>query len=277
MEAPTRPRNAASIIAVLAMSVAAQGQSKPAETPKLDPVVDKILTRLEARQVNDLRAKLRWELTYLVEEDEPDIKLGEIWYKQEKPVAKFLVHFKEKIAGNRKRKLDEKHMFDGYWYVELQARTKIITRREIRRPDDPGNPYKIGEGPFPLPFGQKKADILREFEVTRVPPANNDPPATDHLKLAPREGTRTGETYKVLDFWVANQGAHPGLPVKVRTAKKDGTGELNSYITITFERVQLNTGFSSSIFKIEKPPGYEEDIERLEPIPPPPGAASDEP
>ena len=277
MEAPTRPRNAASIIAVLAMSVAAQGQSKPAETPKLDPVVDKILTRLEARQVNDLRAKLRWELTYLVEEDEPDIKLGEIWYKQEKPVAKFLVHFKEKIAGNRKRKLDEKHMFDGYWYVELQARTKIITRREIRRPDDPGNPYKIGEGPFPLPFGQKKADILREFEVTRVPPANNDPPATDHLKLAPREGTRTGETYKVLDFWVANQGAHPGLPVKVRTAKKDGTGELNSYITITFERVQLNTGFSSSIFKIKKPPGYEEDIERLEPIPPPPGAASDEP
>jgi len=277
MEARKRPRNAASIIAVLAVSVAAQGQSKPAETPKLDPVVDKILTRLEARQVNDLRAKLRWELTYVVEEDEADIKFGEIWYKQEKPVAKFLVHFKEKIAGNRKRKLDEKHMFDGYWYVELQARTKMITRREIRRPGNPGNPFKIGEGPFPLPFGQKKADILREFEVTRVPRGNSDPPATDHLKLAPRAGTRTGETYKVLDFWVANHGSHAGLPIKVRTAKKDGTGKVNSYITITFEDIQLNTGFSDSIFKIEKPRGYEEYEEKLEPIPPPPAAASDEP
>jgi len=277
MEAHNKPRRAAGIIAVLAACVAAQGQSKPAETPKLDPLVDKILTRLEARQVNDLRAKLRWELTYAVEEDEPDIKLGEIWYKQEKPVAKFLVHLKEKIVGNRKRELDEKHMFDGYWYVELQARTKIITRREIRRPGGPGNPFKIGEGPFPLPFGQKKADILREFEVTRVPRRSNDPPATDHLKLAPRPGTHTGETYKVLDFWVANQGAHAGLPIKVRTAKKDGTGEVNSYITITFEDIQLNTGFAGAIFKIEKPRGYEEDVERLEPIPPPPGAASDEP
>jgi hypothetical protein len=277
MEARTKPRNAACIIAVLAASVAAQGQSRPAQTPELDPLVDKILTRLETRQVNDLCAKLRWELTYVVEEEEADIKFGEIWYKQEKPVAKFLVHFNEKIVGNRKRKLDEKHMFDGQWYVELQARTKMLTRREIRRPHDRGNPYKIGEGPFPLPFGQKKADILREFEVTRVPRANTDPPDTDHLKLVPRAGTHTGETYKVLDFWVANQGAHAGLPIKVQTAKKDGTGEVNSYITVTFERVQLNTGFSSSIFKIEKPRGYEETVERLEPIPPPPGAASDEP
>jgi hypothetical protein len=271
-------QTATGMIAVLATCVAAWAQSKPADNADLDPIVDKILTRLEARQVNDLRAKVRWELTYAIEEDEDaDIKFGEIWYKQVEPVAKFLVHFDAKIVGNSRRKLDEKHMFDGRWYTELQSRTKTITRREIRRADEPGDPYRIGEGPFPLPFGQKKADILREFTVTRVPPAKGDPPATDHLKLVPREGASTGQTYKVIDFWVAQQGPAAGLPIKVRTAKKDGTGRVNSYITITFDRIQLNTGFSGSIFKIAKPPGYEYYEEKLEPIPPPPDAASRDP
>jgi hypothetical protein len=278
MHALTIQSTAASIIAVLGACVAAGAQSKPANNAGLDPVVDKILTRLEARQVNDLRARVRWELTYAVEEDEDaDIKFGQIWYQQAEPVAKFLVHFDSKLVGNRKDELDEQHMFDGRWYTELQSRTKTITRREIRRPDDPSNPYKIGEGPFPLPFGQKKANILREFEVTHVAPAKADPPATDHLKLVPREGTGTGQTYKVIDFWVARQGPAAGLPIKVRTAKKDGTGRVNSYITITFDKIQLNTGFSSSIFKIETPPGYEYYEEKLEPIPPPPGAASSNP
>jgi hypothetical protein len=278
MHAQAKLLTATGIIAALAACVAAWGQSQPASQPQLDPVVDKILTRLESRQVNDLRARVRWELTYAVEEDEDaDIKFGQIWYKHVQPVPKFLVHFDAKITGDRKDKLDEKHMFDGRWYTEVQSRTKTITRREIRRPDDPSNPYKIGEGPFPLPFGQKKADILREFEATRVPPAKSDPPATDHLKLVPREGTQTGQTYKVLDFWVSNVGPHSGLPAKVRTAKKDGTGRVNSYITITFDDIQLNTGFSDSVFKIEKPVGYEYQEEKLEPIPPPPGAARGKP
>jgi outer membrane lipoprotein-sorting protein len=282
MQHDVRPQAVAAIILTLAVCVAGFGQQAaspgPAgQTPCVDPVVDKILTRLENREVHDLRAKVTWELTYVVEEEEDaDRKFGTIWYKEDQPVAKFKVHFDTKIVGNRKRKLDEEHLFDGHWYVELQSKTKTITRREIRREGEISNPYKLGEGAFPLPFGQKKADILAEFDVERVPEKEGDPPAADHLKLTPRPDTHTGRTYKTLDFWIARMGDHAGLPVKVMAGKKDGTGAVNSYITITFRNIELNTGFARNVFKIEVPKGYEEIIERLETFEAPPGAAPTE-
>lgn len=241
-----------------------------ATQPALDPEIDKILTRLEQRDVRDLHAKLSWRQHYVTDLEEDDVtKTGEIRYKKGTPVARFLIKFTEKLANNRKDKLDEQHLFDGCWYTELQSRTKTVVRREIRRPDDAGDPYKVGQGVFPLPFGQKKAEILREFEVERVPPAANDPPATDHVRLLPREQTRTGETYKQLDFWIDREGPTAGLPIKVQVAKKDGTGKLNSYITITFGDAKLNQGFSDSVFEIKVPLGYTEaPPEPLEPIAP---------
>lgn len=242
--------------------LAPQGAATPVE---LDPAVDKVLTQLEKREVHDLRAKVKWELAYVVEEEEDSTcKLGTIWYRQSAPVAKFKVHFDKKIAGTTARPLDEQHLFDGRWYTELQSTTKTVTRREIRREDDASNPYKLGEGPFPLPFGQKKADILREFEVSVIPEKKNDPPDADHLLLKPRPDTATGQTYKTVEFWVLRSGADAGLPVKVVAGKKDGTGAVNSYITITFSKVELNAGIGDGVFKIETPPGYEQIVEPLQ-------------
>ena len=248
---------------------AAQPDSPPTTAPAvaapLDPETDKILTRLEQREVHDLRAKLKWVLRYVIEEEEePDAKLGTIWYKHSEPIAKFKVQFDAKLVGTRKRDLDEEHLFDGRWYVEMQSQTKTVTRREIYRKDEKINPYKLGEGAFPLPFGQKKADILAEFEVGRMESRSDDPPDTDHLRLIPRPDTNTGRTYKTLDFWVARSGKLSGLPLKVVAGKKDGTGAVNSQIEITFSDVELNPGLSESVFEIATPAGYEEVVERLD-------------
>jgi len=277
------------MITLLAMGVAAPAQAPttaPAATsaapaagapatataPALDPEVDRILTTLERRDVRDLRARLTWQQRYVLsEEDDTLTKRGEIWYQKGTPTACFLIHFREKIVGGRKDALDERHLFDGCWYTELQSTTKTLTRREVRKPDDPSDPYKVGQGAFPLPFGQRKDDILREFSVVRVAAAEGDPPDTDHLRLTPREGTETGRTYKELDFWVARGGTIAGLPLKVQVAKKDGTGKVNSLITIRFEDAQLDTGFSAGVFELKPPPGYEvfeEPLEREAPAPP---------
>ncbi len=246
--------------------------TQPSETmPALDPDLDRILTRLEERQVHDLRAKLAWRQEYVTDTEEDWVtKRGEIWYQKAEPVARFLIHFNEKLTGTRRDRLDERHLFDGCWYVEADGRTKTVQRREVRRPDDAGDPYKVGEGIFPLPFGQKKADILREFEVEKLPPEEKDPPATDHVRLRPRQDTKTGQSYKQLDVWIDREGPTAGLPTKVRVAKIDGTGKLNSHITITFTDATLNSGFSGSVFELKTPPGFTEaPPEYLRPIGPP--------
>ncbi len=233
-----------------------------------DPKVDEILTRLEKRTVSDLSAKLRWENWHVIDPpDERSVKKGEILYKDRDPVPVFIVHFKKKSMGRRSQRADERHLFDGRWYVELNAETKTVTRREVRRPDDPASPYKIGEGPFPVPFGQKKADILREFEVRLDPPNANqqvpDPKDTDHLVLKPRPGTRSAERFKQLDFWIRRKGPESGLPVKVKVAKLDGTGRANDEVTVTFEKIRLNTSIPDDRFEVKTPRGYEEIRELL--------------
>ena len=263
-------RTLAGMILVLSLCVAVHGRQPATQTP-LDPAVDEILTRLEQRTVHDLRAKLIWELKYIIEEEEePDRKFGVIWYKQRDPTAQFKVQFDSKTVGTRKRRLDEQHLFDGRWYIELQSKTKTVTRREIRAENEKANPYKLGEGAFPLPFGQKKADILAEFDVKLIAPKKKDPPNTDHLRLTPRPGTSTGRTYKTLDFWIADAGKLSGLPLKVVAGKRDGAGAVNSLIAVTFSDVELNPGLSASVFEIITPSGYEEIIERIEPIAVPP-------
>lgn len=238
---------------------------RAATQPVLDAETDKILTRLEERTVRDLRAKLTWQQRYV--QDAPDeaiTKLGEIWYQDAQPVAKFIIRFDGQLSGTRKDPLDERHLFDGQWYVKVESQTKTVERHEVRKADDPANPYKIGEGTFPLPFGQKKRDILNEFVVERLDPGADAPTATDHLRLTPRPGTRTNEQYRTIDFWVAREGPLAGLPVRVRTARLDGTGSVDSYITINFSNVRLNEGFSSGVFELKDPPGYRVESHPLE-------------
>lgn len=226
-----------------------------ADEPTLDPVIDKILTRLEQREITDLHAKVAWETLYPVTEDRI-IKIGEIWYRDEKPIAKFKVHFNREIKGDQAKPLDEEHLFDGVWYIERQSITKTVSKRQIREPGDKTNPYKLGEGSFPVPFGQKKADILKEFDVELLPTGKKDPEKTDHIRLTPRTGSMTGERYRTVEFWIAQEGELAGLPVRVRAAKIEA-GQVNSYLTVDFSDVDLKAGVGASEFRVEVPPGYQ--------------------
>ena len=187
------------IIAAAALAVPGLAQTAP------DPVIDGILTQLEDREVKDLVADLRWQLEYPIEDD-VDTKYGKVWFKEMDPVAKFRAHFNKKNFGNRRVKINEEHLFDGRWYRMIQHDTKSIETQEIRGENDSSEPYRLGEGAFPLPFGQKKADILREFDVQLAPPTPVDPKNTHHLVLTPRPGMQMAPHYKQVDFWVEQQG-----------------------------------------------------------------------
>jgi hypothetical protein len=247
---------------------ATQPTTKPAEP--VDPKVDQILTRLEKQKVRDLHAKLFWKRQYAIDEaEEASIKLGEIWFRQGAPVGRFLIHFEEKLASGRKDVIDERHYFDGEWYTEINSRTKTCVRRQIRRPEDRTDPYRVG-GAFPLPFGQKKEDILRDFTVALRPPSSKDPENTDRVRLTPRPGTPVAEDYMRLDFWVQKGGRLDGLPVKVEAAKKKGDGRLDSYLTIQFRDPELNRNIDKSRFEAKCPAGYVQEEHPLEDAAPDP-------
>lgn len=271
------PIRIAGIIAVLGAAVGAAaaqvtveiagGQARQVEPPAaLDPVVDEILTSLEAREVDDLAAALQWDIESVIEEDRIT-KRGEVWFKQMEPVAKFRAKFDRKIVGDRADKISEEHIFDGQWYFLIQHDARSVTKEQIRKPGDKNDPYRLGYGAFPLPFGQKKADILREFTVERVAPQPGDPPDTDHLKLTPRPGMQMAPHYRSIHFWVLRTGEHKGLPVKAMVQKLGGTGQVKNIITATFRDIRLNSGLGTSVFNFRVPLGYQVEENAIEPAP----------
>lgn len=260
---------AAGMIAALTFVAAAHAQnSDPASPPPapraVSPEVDEILTRIENRKVADLHAKLAWSTIDPLDPPgtPPDRKRGEIWYSTKTPVPAFLIRFRDRSSHGRSDKIDEQYLFDGEWYVELI--NKVVTRRQVRTQKDRANPYRLGEGPFPVPFGQTKADILRELEVGIAPNESDDPKDTDHLLLTPRPGTQMAGKYGAIHFWVKRKGKETGLPVKVQLDKLEGTGRVGNYMIIEFTEPELDRGVRPGVFEIKTPAGAEEIVEPLE-------------
>ncbi len=159
----------------LSLLLAAVGSSG-LQTPREDRSdasrerVDEILTELQARGdgLKDIRCKVRF-----VEDDRINLskrtKVGSILFMMTEPNPHFLIHFErtemDGVLGKR-----EWYLFDGRWLFEVLERIRQVTKREIARPGEKVDLFDLETAPFPLPFGQKKDTILRNFEVTLLPP-----------------------------------------------------------------------------------------------------------
>ena len=244
---------------------AAAGQSvQPLVVPvPVDAKVEAILDRLEQRgtTVGDLTSRISWTI-----EDtrvfEKTTKEGTLRFLKRKPHSVFRVDFDRLLDSDGTEKLrKETHVFDGRHYIEAKAFTKTVIRREIVREGEETDPFELGAGRFPLPFGQKKADILKHFVVELVAAKPGDPPNCDHLKCVPRPASHLAEDYRELHFYVHRRIE---LPVRVVAhQKKDG-----KIITVDFKKMKLNTGLAGSRLELKRgdiPPGWEWDEQPLPP------------
>jgi hypothetical protein len=238
-------------------SQAAASQSAPATRPPAsrpagsepasEPRVHAVLQRLEQRgdSVKDLRSKIEWQVLDRVIDDK-QAKFGELLFKRDKPHDMFLVRFHRTVVEDQVIDKPEEHLFDGRFYIEKRDATKTVIKREIVRPGEQFDPFKLGQGPFPLPFGQKEAEILEKFTVSFVEPAKDDPAGTSHLKLLPRPTAQDmADKYKELHFFVDNK---LDLPVKVVADQKD-----DKLVTVLFSDIRVNTGLAGSAFAIQVP------------------------
>ncbi len=110
--------------------------------------------------------------------------------------------------------------------IDRKYSTRVETRRKLPPEEGKRDLLKLGEGPFPLPIGQKRDDVYAQFEVAETKPAADDMPemaaaeGTRRLRLTPKAGTPLADDFQWLEIDV---GLSDGMPTKVITLNRAGT------------------------------------------------------
>lgn len=232
-----------------------------------DPRVDEILDRLEAKgeAIKGLACGLTYRYVTVEPVEDAIVKEGELLYAVAKPNSKFYIHFDKMIAEGVIIPRDEYFLFDGEWLTERNDKAKTIIRRQIVRTGRKVDPFKLGKGPFPLPFGQNRDEILRSFKVTLRDFEIGNPPNTQHLYCVPLPGTELSQKYSRVDIFVDRRLE---LPTRIETERVvDG-----NRIEVNFHDVDVNEAPAMSRFQIETPADFNVSEE---PLPPMPAGASD--
>ena len=189
------------------------GTPAPPSLPNAGPEIDALLTKLEAAadDLRDFHSRLTYE-KYDPLLDRTEMRVGELVY-QLKPdsTKRFAVLFDtlivlqgESDVGRKEDKLRH-YVFDGVWLAEIDHEARQFIKRQVVAPGEQLDPLKLGEGPFPLPIGQKKSEVLARFDVQTV-----DVPAqgllknlkdVDGLLLIPKPGTPEARNYSRVEIY----------------------------------------------------------------------------
>jgi hypothetical protein len=181
--------------------------------------IDNVLGQLEqtGQNLKDFTAKIK-----LTETDNSlgtdNVRVGTVQF-QKKPdgTARIHVLFNMRIdpATNRGFPKDKvEYLLDGPWLIDRNYQTQNEVKRQVLKPGQKMDLFKLGEGPFPLPIGQKPQDVHQLFDVKMIGPAKDDPANTVHLQLIPKPGSDLARKFHSLDVWV---DAKTHMPARVDT------------------------------------------------------------
>jgi outer membrane lipoprotein-sorting protein len=151
---------------------------------------------------------------------------------------------KEMDDGGKKTTLKQRldYVLEDGWLTDRDYQKKLEVRRQVLKPGQKMNLLKLGEGPFPLPIGQDKNDVKKQFDASKEAPAKDDPKDTVHVKLVPKPGSQFEKRFKQIDVFV---DPRTNMPARIDTVEKSGTTrstELNN--------VKLNAGVAADAFKL---------------------------
>jgi hypothetical protein len=69
-------------------------------------------------------------------------------------------------GGGRMDERPVRYLYADGWLTEADFVQRTLVRRQLARPGEPYDPLKPGEGPVPLPVGQRRADVLARFDAS---------------------------------------------------------------------------------------------------------------
>ena len=205
-----------------------------------------VLDALDRRgqNLNSLSADVKWT------ETDPALAVsftrgGKFWLEN-RPDGSSRAHalFTRREDGNRVKEEKIEYLLDGPKLIDRNYQRKTQVTRIVLRPGEKMNLLKLGEGPFPLPIGQKREDVYKSFDATKADPSKDDPPGTVHVRLVPKPGTSLANKFKTIDVWV---NLEQQLPQRITTLSKNETTEQ----TTELSNLRLNAGVNDADFQLQ--------------------------
>lgn len=254
-----------SVAPVRAQEPATVPASQPTTTaqattaPAVDPAAMSILKRLETAgdAHKTIRANVTMELVDRLTGDS-ESRTGWIAYQKatEKTTTLVRVHFDTLKQGDGpilKNKLD--HAFDGHFWTVAKHSIKDMVRYQVVAVGQKAKPMRLGEGPLPLPFGQKAQDVLRFYTATTRPPREGEPKGTVYLNLKVRR-----EHYRKMNFTRVEMWLDPKtyLPVSIACRDKD-----KKTTRVHFTKLETNAAIDMKVFHMPRPAGWTYKVEPL--------------
>lgn len=165
------------------------------------------------------------------------------------PARKFAVLFDRFEIGSVVRNEEKAYIFDGQWLVERIPGEKLFKKHEVVPPGEKFDPLRLGQGPFPIPIGQRRADILERFTADLAPAESGLEPGdalseadasavrdfvsgTTQIRLVPREGVPEAEDFREVRLWYTRDASGRWLPRLARTINPSGDSTLVFLINV---------------------------------------------
>jgi outer membrane lipoprotein-sorting protein len=192
---------------LIATALAAFAPAAPATQPAAitpNSSVNDILDALDARgkDLSNFTAKV-----VLTDSDnstgDATSNIGSVVLQRKGPDdARIEIVFTRQQRGDKLFTVDHRYYLDNGLLDDRDYSRKHETRTQILKHGQKLDLFKLGEGPFPLPLGQKRDDVLKLFDVQKIAPAADDPPGSVHIRLTPKAGTQFAKQFATIDFWI---------------------------------------------------------------------------
>lgn len=235
-----------SFLAAIQPPPALEVKPTPAATTAAYKTVEDILLALEKAdaELKTLQADMMYDRVFGIAGDRR-IRIGHLYFQNDGPASpgalprrRFAFRTDTLQIGSRLQAEQLDLIFDGAWLIERNHGTKQFIARRIVKEGESFDPLRLGEGPFPVPIGQKRNEILKRYDAELLPAeqgleANDDTPEslerlrafvkdTYQVHLTPKAEIREGEELRDVRLWYAPVGGASGrlLPKLARTVNR---------------------------------------------------------
>jgi len=259
----------AALLVMVGVGVVSPAARSEPPTPDQFHSAEGLLGALEdaGREISTLQAGVRYIRRMVLQGDE-QTREGRLFFEQSpredgaRPARRFAVEFETLYVGGRRERDRQAWVFDGRWLIERRPDQKQYVARELAPTGEEIDPLRLGEGPMPIPIGQREADVLARFDAALVNPHNGLESEsgsvqefvadTWQLRLTPREAFAEESEFAEVRLWYDRESLLPRL---AKTIDRDGD---EAFVMLVALRV--NQPIDTGVF-VTKPPGKDWDVQ----------------